>query len=79
MTRLQQELIMYITITNVYNSILAEVFLQFKKKDEILVGGLIEVVLFCVQCSGSSSSMDDHPPLAGLKKTCCCSRLQLPD
>jgi hypothetical protein len=39
MMQLQQELI-------TYNSMLAEVFLQFKKKDKILIGGPTEAVLF---------------------------------
>ena len=40
------------------------------------MGGPVEAVLFCVQSSGSSSSMDVRPPLAGSEKIRCCSRLR---
>jgi len=51
MTRLQQKWMTYITLANMYNSELAELFLQFKEKDEILVGRAAEAVLlaFAVQ------------------------------
>jgi len=51
MTRLQQKWMTYITLTNMYNSELAELFPQFKDEDEILVGRAAEAVLlaFAVQ------------------------------
>jgi len=41
----------YITLANMYNSELAELFLRFKEKDEILVGRAVEAVplAFAVQ------------------------------
>jgi len=45
MTRLQQKWMTYITLANMHNSELAELFLQFEEKDEILVGRAAETVL----------------------------------
>jgi len=46
----------YITLANMYNSELAELFLRFKEKDEILVGRAVEAVplAFAVQIIRSS-------------------------
>jgi len=45
MTRLQQKWMTDITLANMYNSEPAELFLQFKEKDEILVGRAAKAVL----------------------------------
>jgi len=51
MTRLQQKWMTYISLTNMYNSESAELFLRFKEKVEILVSVAAEAVLlaFAVQ------------------------------
>jgi hypothetical protein len=62
MTRLQQELI-------TYNSMLAEVFLRFKKKDEILVGGPAEAVLFAFSIRDQAQVwMSGARPCLGLER-----------
>jgi hypothetical protein len=67
MTRLQQELITYITLTNVYNSKLAALAaLLFKRKDEILVGGPAEAVLFAFSVLDQAQiCMSAHPGWVG--------------
>ena len=58
----------YITLANMYNSELAELFLQFREKDEILLGWVAEAVLlaFAVQIKLSMSASS----LSELGKTC---------
>ena len=57
----------YITLANMYNSELAELFLQFKEKDKILVGRGRRGSAVGVRCS--DQTMNVRSPLSELGRT----------
>jgi len=64
MTRLQQKQTTWITLANMYNSELAEPFLQLNEEDEILVGGAAEAVLLALTVH--IKLVDGMPPSSGM-------------